>query len=64
MSESLSIKRVQFERDGPRDSAQFARRMGEPGVNLAGLRQKICLGDGLASLILAEFGQEPLNSCT
>src|ERR1700730_5917246 len=35
--------------------------MGEQGVNLAGLRQKICLGDGFASLILAEFGQEPLK---
>src|ERR1700730_6167695 len=35
--------------------------MGEQGVYLAGLRQKICLGDGLACPILAEFGQEPFE---
>src|SRR6202040_1497 len=35
--------------------------MGEQGVNLAGLRQKIYLGDGFACLILAELGQEPFK---
>ena len=35
--------------------------MSEQGVNLAGLRQKICLGDGFACLILADFGQEPFE---
>src|ERR1019366_7704515 len=35
--------------------------MREQGVNLASLRQKICLGDSLAVLILAKASQEPFE---
>ena len=35
--------------------------MREQGVNLASLRQEICLGNGFAGLILTEAGQEPFK---